>query len=101
MTNREMKGPAFVGPFSSPPGAIILTHAVNSKIRNGVKSSVDIRRVARSVYGIDGGWISEGREVPFETDSRSSTSSTGRESNEKGPSRHPKGTADSIPYTLL
>ena len=39
--------------------------------------------------------------MPFEANSRSSTSSTGRESNEKGPSRHPKGAADSMPYTLL
>ena len=37
----------------------------------------------------------------FEADARSSTSSTGRESNEKGPSRRPKGAADSIPYRLL
>ena len=39
--------------------------------------------------------------MPFEANSRSSTPSTGRECNEEGPSRHPKGAVDSIPYRLL
>ena len=54
-----------------------------------------------SLEGIDDGWISEGREVPFEAHSRSSTHSTGRGCNEKGPSRHAKGAVDPIPYRLL
>ncbi len=39
--------------------------------------------------------------VPFEANSRRSTHGTGREYNEKGPSQHPKDTADSLVYTLL
>ena len=41
--------------------------------------------------------IFEGREVPFAADSWSSTSRTGRESNNDGPSRRPKGAAKLFP----